>query len=60
MKSIKASKNFQKTLKNNGYHLARICGSHYIYNKGALTISVTYKLNAMIEKWLKKEIKIKL
>ena len=50
MKSIKASKNFQKTLKNNGYHLARICGSHYIYNKGALTISVPYKLNAMIEK----------
>lgn len=55
-KSIKESKNFQKILKDKGYTLSRISGSHYIYTKGALTISVPYKLNSMIQRRLRKEI----
>lgn len=49
------SREFKKILKNNGYKLERVKGSHYIYKKGKSEIVIPLKLNTMIARRLIKE-----
>lgn len=46
---------FERLLIENGYELARCKGSHFVYKKENLTISVPKKLNKMIGRRLVKE-----
>ena len=46
---------FELLLTKNGYELARCRGSHFVYKKGNVTISVPKNLNKMIGRRLIKE-----
>lgn len=46
---------FEQLLNENGYELARSRGSHFVYKKESITISVPKNLNKMIGRRLIKE-----
>lgn len=46
---------FERLLNENGYELARSRGSHFVYKKESITISVPKNLNKMIGRRLIKE-----
>ena len=46
-----------KVLKEKGYSLDRVRGSHYIYTNGKHTFSVNKNLNRMVFQRLMKEVK---
>ena len=46
---------FEKLLRQNGYKLDRVNGSHYIYTDGSNSICVKQKINKMIARRLIKE-----
>ena len=54
----KALREFEPLLRNNGYKLKRIKGSHYIYSNGKHTVAVNKDLNRMVKKRLVKEMEM--
>ena len=54
----KALREFEPLLRNNGYKLKRIKGSHYIYSNGKHTVAVNKDLNRMVKRRLVKEMEM--
>lgn len=52
---MKAIREMQTVLKDNGYKYVRCRGSHFIYSDGVNTIAVNKDLNRMVAKRLVKQ-----
>ena len=50
-----SKREFEHLLNENGYELSRCKGSHFVYKKGNVTISVPKNLNKMVGRRLIKE-----